>query len=138
VLRLRQLTQVGTYLLHEPGEALDLVEQDRVVQVAEGLLAVAHGVGMVQVAEQNLRDKVTLLAITHDRRHDLVEVQVRREGAIRVLLADGPGLAGGPRRPEQQAGKRSPTPVWAYGYSQGHGVHSRIPAAGRSTGAISH
>jgi len=51
VLRLRQLTQVGTYLLHEPCEALDLVEQDRVVQVAEDLLAVAHGVGMVQVAE---------------------------------------------------------------------------------------
>ena len=104
MLRLRQLTQVGTYLLHEPGEALDLIEQDRVVQVAEDLLAVAHGFGMVQVAEQNLRDEVTLLAITYDHRHDLVEVQVRREGAIRVLLAGGPGR---PRRPEQQAGEMS-------------------------------
>ena len=104
VLHLRQLTQVGAYLLHEPGEALDLIEQGRVVQVPEDLLAVAHGVGIVQVAEQDLRDEVTLLAITGDRRHDLVEVQVRREGAIRVLLAGVPGRR---RLPEQQAGEMS-------------------------------
>jgi len=56
----------------------------------------------VQRAEQHLRDEVTFFAITGDRGDDLIEVQVRREGAIRVLIAGGPGRR---RLPEQQAGK---------------------------------
>ena len=72
VPHLRQLTQVGTYLSHLVGEALELIEQGKFLQVPENLLAVAHGVGIVQVAEQDSRDEVTLLAITRDRRHDLV------------------------------------------------------------------
>ena len=82
VLHLRQLIEVGAYLVHEAGEALDLVEQGRVLQVLENLLAVAHGIDITQVAVENGRDEITLLAITRDRRHDLVEVQIRREGAI--------------------------------------------------------
>ena len=50
VLHLRQLAQVGAYLAHEPGEPLDLPEQGRILQVLEDLLAVAHGVGVVQAA----------------------------------------------------------------------------------------
>ena len=91
VLHLRQLTQVGAHLLHEPGEALDLIEQGRVLQVLENLLAVAHGAGIVQLAEQNLRDEITLLALTRDRRHDLIQVQIPREGAILVLPARAQG-----------------------------------------------
>ena len=97
---------MGAHLLHEPGKALDFIEQGRVVQVPENFLAVADGVGIVQVAEHDLRDEVTLLAITGDRGHDLVEVQVRREGAIRVLLAGGPGRR---RLLEQQAGEMTTT-----------------------------
>jgi hypothetical protein len=97
---------VGAYLAHEISEALDLTEEGGVLQVPENLLAVAHGSGVAQVAEQNPRDEVTLLAITHDRRHHLVEVQIRREGAIFVLP---PGVPGPRRLPGQQAGEVTTT-----------------------------
>jgi hypothetical protein len=93
---------VGAHLLHEPREALDLTEQGGLVQVPENLLAVAHGVGIVQVAEQHSRDQVALLAIPRDRRHDLVQVQVSGEWPIRALLGGAPGR----RFPvKQQAGE---------------------------------
>ena len=106
VFHLLQLTEMGAHLLHAPGEALDSIEQGRVVQVPENFLAVVHGVGIVQGAEQHLRDEVMLLAITRDRGYDLVEVQVRREEAIRVLPAGGPSRR---RLLEQQAGKMTAT-----------------------------
>ncbi len=59
-----------------------------------------QGVSIAQVAVENGRDEVTLLAITRDRRHDLVEVQIRREGAILVLPVGAPGRR---RLLEQQA-----------------------------------
>ena len=83
VLHLRRLAQVGTYLADEPGKPLDLPEQGRVLQVLEHLLAVAHRIGVVQRCEQDPRDEIALLAVTCDRGHDLVQVQVPREGAIR-------------------------------------------------------
>ena len=92
---------MGAHLAHEVGETLDLIEQGRVLQVLENLLAVAHGAGIVQMGVQDPRDEVTLLAITRDRRHDLVQVQIPREGAILVLL---PGAPGRRRLLEQQAG----------------------------------
>jgi hypothetical protein len=49
----------------------------------------------VQGAEQDPGYQVALLAVTRDRRHDLVQVQVPREGAILVVLS-------GPRRPGAQ------------------------------------
>ena len=55
VPHLLQLAQVGAYLAHAAGEPLDRVEQGRVLQVLEDLLAVAHGAGIVQAAEQDRR-----------------------------------------------------------------------------------
>ena len=49
----------------------------------EHLPAVAHRIGVVQRCEQDPRDEIALLAVTRDRGHDLVQVQVPREGAIR-------------------------------------------------------
>jgi hypothetical protein len=60
----------------------------------------------MQLAEQNLRDQVALFAITGDRRHDLVEVQVRCVGAIRLLLA---GAVGRRCLRKQQAGEMTAT-----------------------------
>ena len=94
VRHLRQLTQVGAHLLHEPGEALDFIEQGTVLQVLENLLAVAHGAGIAQTGVQDPRDEITLLTITRDHRHDLIQVQIPREGAILVL----PPRAQGRRR----------------------------------------
>lgn len=82
---------MGAYLAHATGETLGLFEQGRVVQVLEDLLPVAHGIGITEMAEQDAGDQVALLAGTRDRRHDLVEVQIRGEGAILVLLPGGPG-----------------------------------------------
>ena len=79
---------MGAHLADELGKPLDLPEQGRVLQVLEHLLAVAHRTGVAQRAEQDPRDEITLLAITRDRRHDLVQVQVPRERAIR---GDSPG-----------------------------------------------
>ena len=86
---------------HEVSEALDLAEQGGVVQVAEDLLAVAHGVGVAQMTEQGFRYEVTLFAVPRDRRHHLVEVQVPREGAVFVPF---PGFPRPRCLPEQQAG----------------------------------
>ncbi len=125
VLHPRQLTQVGAHPLHEPGEALDFIEQGRVLQVPENLLAVAHGAGIVQLAEQNLRDEITLLTITRDRRHDLIQVQIPREGVILVLLA---GARGRRRLGEQQAGEVT-TPG---GETPACGRREGAPPSGRS------
>jgi hypothetical protein len=51
---------------------------------------------------QDLRDQATLLAVTRDGGHDLIEVQIRREGAILGLL---PGAGGRWRFRGQQTGK---------------------------------
>ena len=67
----------------------------------EDLLAVAHDVGVAQMAEQGFRDEVTLFAISGDRRHYLVEVQVPLEGAIFVPLS---GVPRPWNLPEQKAG----------------------------------
>ena len=88
------------------GEPLDLSGQGRVLQVLENLLAVAHDAVIAQVAEQNPRNEVTLLAITRDRRHDLVQVQIRCEGAILVLP---PRPQGRRRLPAQQADEGTAT-----------------------------
>ena len=72
VLHLIQLTLMGAYLAHQPGKALDRIEQGRVLQVPEDLLAIAHRTGVVQASVQDCGDEVTLLAIPRDRRHDLV------------------------------------------------------------------
>src|ERR1700677_5051899 len=71
---LLQLAEVGADRLHPVAEALDLTEQGRVLQVLENLLAVPNGVGIAQVPEQRRRDEGMLLAITRDRRDNLVEV----------------------------------------------------------------
>ena len=63
---------MGAYLAYQVGEALDLIEQGRLFQVPENLLPVAHRVGIMQTGEQDPRDEVAFLAITRDRRHDLV------------------------------------------------------------------
>jgi hypothetical protein len=73
---------VGAYLVHEVGEALDLIEQGRVLQVLENPLAVVHGVGIAQVAVENGGDEVTLPAITRDRRRRLLEQQAERPGHV--------------------------------------------------------
>ena len=90
VPHLRQLTQVGAYLADSAGEALDRIEQGRVLQVLENLLAVAHGAGIAQTGVEDPGDEVTFLAITRDHRHDLVQVQIPRERAILVLLSCTP------------------------------------------------
>ena len=95
---------MGAHLVHTAGETLELVEHGGIVQVPEDLLAVTHGVGIVQVAEEDPGDEVTLLAITRDRRRYLVQVQVSGEGAICILLA---GAVGWRRLLEQQAGEMS-------------------------------
>ena len=100
VRHLIQPTQMRAHLAHEVRETADLVEQGRVLQVLENLLAVANGAGIVQRGVQDPRDEVTLLAITRDGCHDLVQVQIPRVGTILVLHP----VARGPRRLlEQQA-----------------------------------
>jgi len=94
VLHLRRLAQVGTYLADEPGKPLDLPEQGRVLQVMEHLPAVAHRIGVVQRCEQDPRDEIALLAVTRDRGHDLVQVQVPRKGAIRGDIPGRPRPSG--------------------------------------------
>ena len=79
---------MGAYLTHEIGETLDLAEQGRVVQILKDLLPIAHGTGIAERVEQHAGDQIMLLTVTRDRCHDLVEVQIRREGAILVLLPD--------------------------------------------------
>jgi hypothetical protein len=73
---------------------VDLPEQGRVLQVLEHLLAVAHRIGVVQRCEQDPRDEIALLAVTRDRGHDLVQVQVPREGAIRGDIPGRPRPSG--------------------------------------------
>ena len=86
-----QLAQVGAYLDHQPGKLLDRIQQGRVLQVPEDLLPVAHRTGIAQTSVQDRGDEVTLLAIPRDRRHDLVQVQIPRVGAIPGLVPSGPG-----------------------------------------------
>ena len=74
-----------------PGKPLDRIQQARVLQVPEDLLPVAHRTGIAQTSVQDRGDEVTLLAITRDRRHDLVQVQIPRVGAIPGLVPSGPG-----------------------------------------------
>jgi len=94
---------VGTYLADELGEALDLREKGRVLQVLEHFLAVAHRAGVVQRREQNPRDEVALRAVARDRGHDLVQVQVPGEGAMQRLPAGhtSPAARGTEQQPRQ-------------------------------------
>src|ERR1700733_12748330 len=68
------------------GKPLDRLQQAGLLQVPEDLLAVAHRVRILQGPEQDRGDELTLLAVTRDRRDDLVQVQVPRVGMILVLL----------------------------------------------------
>jgi hypothetical protein len=45
---------------------------------------VAHGIGVAQIAEQDVRDQLALLTLPRDGRHNLVEVQIPREGVFLV------------------------------------------------------
>ena len=86
-----ELAQVGAYLTHLAGEPPDRTGQARVFQVLEDLLPVADRPSIVQRAEQDRGDEVMLLAITRDRRDDLIQVQIPRAGPIRILFRGSPG-----------------------------------------------
>jgi hypothetical protein len=99
VLDFRQLIEVRSHPAHETGEGRDVAEQGGILKILKNFLPVAHGVDVAQMAEQDLRDQLALVALTRDSRHNLVEVQIPCERAILlVFLLPGilllPGRAG--------------------------------------------
>ena len=144
-----------------PSEPPDRIGQARVFQVLEDLLPVANRPGIVQRAEQDRGDEVTLLAITPRppprsdpgsdpaRRSD-PHSSPRQPGPLPAAAAQiagwgnraGPAglrlLPADPRSPALPVGCLRAPQAQTPGFPQRHGMPSCVLAARRSTGAISH
>ena len=127
-------------LSHLLGELLRRLEQDTIFKVAEDFVPVLQGGDVADLLVEQPGYQLVLFPVTCDRVDDLVQVEVRDERAISLILADGQVCEdrgqqackrlwriGGPPRHKLRSGAaaRLASPRWG-------GVCSRISAVRRA------